>query len=58
MRTDLINEYVQARMSFGDLDEDQEAMSPAELRRNLRSYAETLTDDQLVRACNSYALAD
>lgn len=58
MRQDLINEYVQARLEFGDLDEDQEAMSPAALRAHLRNYAETLTDDQLVRACNSYALAE
>lgn len=58
MRSDLINEYVQARMQFGDLDDEQEAMSPAELRRHLRNHAETLTNEQLVSACNSYALAD
>ena len=54
----LIAEYVQARMDFGDLDEDQEAMTAGELRAHLRNYAQNLTDDQLVSACNSYALAE
>lgn len=54
----LIIEYVEARMSFGDLDEDQEAMTPTELRAHLRNHAQTLTDDQLVSACNSYAVAE
>lgn len=54
----LINEYVQARLDFGDLDDEQEAMTPAQLRAHLRNFAQTLTDDQLVRACNSYALAE
>lgn len=54
----LISEYVEARMQEGDLDEDQEAMTSAQLRAHLRNYAQTLTDDQLVRACNSYAMAE
>ena len=58
MRSDLINEYVQARMQFSDLDDEQENMSPSELRRHLRNYAETLTNEQLVSACSSYAMAE
>lgn len=54
----LIDEYVQARMDFGDFNEEQEAMTSAQLRAHLHSYAQTLTNDQLVRACNSYAMAE
>ena len=54
----LIDDYVSARLQFGDLDDEQEDMSPAELRRHLRNYAETLTNEQLASACSSYAMAE
>lgn len=54
----LITEYVQARMDMGDWSEDEETMTDSQRRASFRSHAETLTDEQLVSACNSYALAE
>ena len=54
----LIDEYTQARLDFGDWSEDEEDMTPAQRVAHFRSYAQTLTDDQLVMACNSYAMAE
>ena len=57
-RQDLISEYVNARLQFGDWDEDVEDMADAQRRRHFRAYAETLTNEQLISSCNSYAMAD
>ena len=57
-RAMLIDEYVQARIDFGDWSEDEEDMTPAQRYTHFRDYAATLTDDQLVSACNSYAMAE
>ena len=57
-RQALIAEYTNARLQFGDWDEDVEEMTDAQRRRHFRSHAETLTNEQLISACNSYAMAD
>lgn len=54
----LISEYGEARLQFGDWSEHEEEMTPVQRRAHFRAYAQTLTDDQLVRFCNSYALAE
>ena len=57
-RRALIAEYVIHRMQMGDWDEEEEEMTTNERLRHFKAYALQLTDDQLVRACNSYAMAD
>jgi hypothetical protein len=54
----LIEEYVRARMQYGDLDQHQEDMTQEELERDLANYARTLTLEQLISRCNSYAMAE
>ncbi len=54
----LIEEYVSQRMAFGDLSEEQDEMTNAELIADLRRHAERLTNEQLITASNSYMLAD
>lgn len=57
-RKSLIDEYVRARLIVGDWDEEVEAMPDAWRHRHFLNLAESLTNDQLIRACNNYALAE
>lgn len=56
-RDHLIAEYVDHRESEGDWSDDEAAMTPEKRRSHFRRHAETLTDEQLMRACTSYAIA-
>jgi metal-responsive CopG/Arc/MetJ family transcriptional regulator len=56
-RSDLIDEFVEHRISEGDWSQEEEEMTDAQRRWIFRKHAETLTTEQLVSACNSYAIA-
>lgn len=57
-RAELIEELIGAKIRFGDLDPAQKGLPHSRLKRALRTDAEKLGDDELLRACNSYPVED
>lgn len=56
-REDLVREYANHRCNEGDWDDDEEAMTQAQRFRHFCDVGRRLTTDQLISACNSYAIA-